>query len=357
MDPASGHQSALQDLSSCRGDPMSIVKNLQQQAGQAPLTTSDEAKQAKRRRSSEKSTEPAEYLSSRVPPPAHHNASQQQQNGGLFDWNRPFNGTPNAAHTPYFSPFHLAAHPAHPAHPAPAPADFPAAAAATEAAPFAPSYSAPVDPPAEPPQPQPNPKVIVPDIEDELKFLSEDAPPVSTTDETERKPFPAANPSNDFMASYLKFLQGEPDAESPPSTKNNRKQAWPKSKVFQSPVANPPNGDAPATQAREPQNKESSDYDPQDDPRYFPLPKTRDKDKCVDSESDSDSGLDRHTQGEARSEDKKATDKKAGLKKEKGRRGRPRIHPPKPPKKPKIVEHPGKPHAQGGLPCHKSAKL
>lgn len=56
-----GHQVTLQDLSSCRGDPMSIVKNLQQQQTcQVPQTeVKQEAKMpAKRRKSSEKPNNP-----------------------------------------------------------------------------------------------------------------------------------------------------------------------------------------------------------------------------------------------------------------------------------------------------------
>lgn len=57
-----GHQVTLQDLSSCRGDPMSIVKNLQQQ--QTCPVPQNEIKQepkmpAKRRKSSEKPNPPA----------------------------------------------------------------------------------------------------------------------------------------------------------------------------------------------------------------------------------------------------------------------------------------------------------
>lgn len=117
------NQVALQDLSSCRGDPMSIVKNLQtlQQSPcqvqqhvvvTTPSGTAEQQKQVeerrkadsanKKRKSLEKgghgtplnelagTTTMTEYLN-RIPPPAHHNANQQQQNG-YFDferWNLP----------------------------------------------------------------------------------------------------------------------------------------------------------------------------------------------------------------------------------------------------------------------------
>lgn len=118
------NQVALQDLSSCRGDPMSIVKNLQT-LQQSPclqqhttvatsVGTTEQQKQIeerrkvdsvnKKRKSLEKnghgtpisneltgSTAMTEYLS-RIPPPAHHNAANQQQQNGYFEferWNLP----------------------------------------------------------------------------------------------------------------------------------------------------------------------------------------------------------------------------------------------------------------------------
>ncbi|KAM0729784.1 Glutamine and serine-rich protein 1 [Formica fusca] len=119
------NQVALQDLSSCRGDPMSIVKNLQtlqqgpcqvqQHATIVTTSTTEQQKQAeenrrkadnanKKRKSLEKAaghgtapneltgtTTMTEYLG-RIPPPAHHNAANQQQQNGYFDferWNLP----------------------------------------------------------------------------------------------------------------------------------------------------------------------------------------------------------------------------------------------------------------------------
>lgn len=120
------NQVALQDLRSCRGDPMTIVKNLQtlqqspcqvqQHAVTAtPTGTTEQQKQAEERRKADNANKKrknmekggdgggghgaplnelpgtatmTEYLG-RIPPPAHHNANQQQQNGFLdFDrWN------------------------------------------------------------------------------------------------------------------------------------------------------------------------------------------------------------------------------------------------------------------------------
>lgn len=114
------NQMALQDLSSCRGDPMSIVKNLQTlQQGpclqqHTTVTTSvgttEQQKQVEERRKIDSvnkkkktfeknghgtplsneftsSTTMTEYLS-RIPPPAHHNTTNQQQQNGYFELER-----------------------------------------------------------------------------------------------------------------------------------------------------------------------------------------------------------------------------------------------------------------------------
>ncbi|XP_036149178.1 uncharacterized protein LOC105833851 isoform X4 [Monomorium pharaonis] len=118
------NQVTLQDLSSCRGDPMSIVKNLQTLQGpylqqHTTLATSvgiaeQQPKQVEERRKADNvnkkkrnlergghgtslsneftgGTMMTEYLS-RIPPPAHHNAANQQQQNGYFEferWNLP----------------------------------------------------------------------------------------------------------------------------------------------------------------------------------------------------------------------------------------------------------------------------
>ncbi|XP_077282742.1 uncharacterized protein LOC143908809 isoform X1 [Temnothorax americanus] len=114
------NQVALQDLSSCRGDPMSIVKNLQtlqqgpclQQHTTAATSvgTAEQEKQVEERRKADSvnkkrknlekgghgtplsneitgGTTMTEYLS-RIPPPAHHNAANQQQQNGYFEFER-----------------------------------------------------------------------------------------------------------------------------------------------------------------------------------------------------------------------------------------------------------------------------
>ncbi|CAH0721629.1 unnamed protein product, partial [Brenthis ino] len=286
-----GNNVALQDLSSCRGDPMSIVKNLQtlQQSCQlqevktsksqstvsaVPATT----KSISRRKSTEKAPHTnmneisnavmADYLANRIPPPAHSSTSNQQQNG-YFDferWNLPppppkmFPGTSafgsqaslhatNFANQhqalamqhghalTYFPPFHLGPHP-----------DFQSSVELTPLSSFSEtppsasssSFSTPET------REEEQPKVVVPNIEEELGFLAEQRANTASTvapssqqqninstsqDATSKimdKKFnvPVTGPGSGFMASYLKFLQGERDTSPPPAGRGARKSTW-----------------------------------------------------------------------------------------------------------------------------------
>lgn len=345
------HQVSLQDLSSCRGDPMSIVKNLQQQSCQVQQS---EIKQeikstAKRRKSNENKINNAsvndvvagpniaEYFSGRIPPPAHAaTTNQPQQNGAYFDfenrWAPPPSSKifatqaaihqqhqglmvphPHSHHPPplpYFPPFHLAPHPN----------EF----ASAELAPIASYTDQPSQAPSSSqfPQQENSPKVIVPNIEEELNFLSggNHAPstavvPASTavrrTSTTNQiiqpsKPSdkgPNTGSSDGFMNSYLKFLNGERNNSPPPPSRGNRKQTWSRAKPMQQQPQQPPQ---PGPNLTKPDGLNSSSVpltpppslqvvttppvrpsigDPQDDPRYFPLPKER-KQNIFDSSDD-----------------------------------------------------------------------
>lgn len=278
---------ALQDLSSCRGDPMSIVKNLQslQQSCQLqelkaskvqpPVSTSPVPSKtiAPRRKSNEKpishssssdlsNSVVADYLATRIPPPAH--TTNQQQNGTYFDferWNLPppppkmFPGPtafgshssnfpnqhqalamPHGHALTYFSPFHLAPHP-----------EFQSSVELTPLSSFSEtppsasssSFSTPET------REEEQPKVVVPNIEEELGFLAEQrANTSSTVAPTSQQPninsasqdatkvmekkfnVPVTGPGSGFMASYLKFLQGERDTSPPPAGRGARKSTW-----------------------------------------------------------------------------------------------------------------------------------
>ncbi|XP_068628173.1 serine-rich adhesin for platelets-like isoform X1 [Battus philenor] len=286
-----GNNVALQDLSSCRGDPMSIVKNLQnlQQSCQlqdvksnksqpATTNTSSLGKSLPRRKSTEKpvphgninelsNVVMADYLANRIPPPAHSSTSNQQQNGSYFDferWNLPppppkvFPGTtPFGSQAPlhatnfanqhqalamqhghaltYFPPFHLGPHP-----------DFQSSVELTPLSSFSEtppsasssSFSTPET------REEEQPKVVVPNIEEELGFLAEQrantASSVAPTSQQQNvnsasqdtkimeKKFnvPVTGPGSGFMASYLKFLQGERDTSPPPAGRGARKSTW-----------------------------------------------------------------------------------------------------------------------------------
>ncbi|KAK4886206.1 hypothetical protein RN001_002477 [Aquatica leii] len=314
----SNHQVSLQDLSSCRGDPMSIVKNLQQQQGCQVQQISDIKQEAKlpikRRKSSDKINTAApelpastmtEYFTGRIPPPAHSSANPQQQNGTYFDfdrWNLPPPTTkmfasqtihqqhqslmvphPHTHHPPpplpYFTPFHLPPHPT----------EFPSS---VELTPISTYEQSPQTASSQFLQDD-QPKVVVPNIEEELNFLSEDTG-ISVSSSTSQRPSAITNSTNKadkpsgpgagFMNSYLKFLQGERDSSPPPASKGSRKQTWSRAKPFQPEPkqdSNGVSGTLPPLQAA----TRLSQGDPQDDPRYFPLPKER-KRNCFDSSDD-----------------------------------------------------------------------
>lgn len=383
------HNVPLQDLSSCRGDPMSIVKNLQGcNSVQTPSTESQikseeqsrvpptkATNQKNRRKSNEKvgntsnagpnlndlaGAAMAEYLTNRVPPPAHHNTqAQQQQNGAYFDferWNIPppapkmftgaagafashgtnFVGNPAHQHQslmvphphhppppiPYFPAFHIPAshHPHHPQefHPG----------VEITAIPFSENSQTPNQNFQHPEMKDEHPKVIVPDIEEELEYLSQTAhaqavlasqqnpnvsqqlpPPIRMPEKKHN------DPNSGFMASYLKFLQGERDTSPPPPNRGGRKTTWTRTKLYapelkSTTVASVTMSKALTTTPGAPSSSgitlvsstgmkvnavtecvrkgNEKPYNPDDDPRFYPLPKTTAKRKLDDSDSSDD---------------------------------------------------------------------
>ncbi|KAI8440329.1 hypothetical protein MSG28_001669 [Choristoneura fumiferana] len=209
----------------------------------------------------------ADYLANRIPPPAHSSTSSQQQNGTYFDferWNLPppppkmFPGTSafgsqaslhatnfnqhqalamqHGHALTYFPPFHLGPHP-----------DFQSSVELTPLSSFSEtppsasssSFSTPET------REEEQPKVVVPNIEEELGFLAEQRANASSvapssqqqnlnstsqdaTSKIMEKKFnvPVTGPGSGFMASYLKFLQGERDTSPPPAGRGARKSTW-----------------------------------------------------------------------------------------------------------------------------------
>lgn len=130
-------------------------------------------------------------------------------------------------------------------------------------------------------------KVIVPNVEEELGFLVE-TPKVNSIvvkpkeehrKTTDIKPVVCtSNPNSSFMASYIKFLQGEKES-SPPPKSNTIKRAYvaPSRKQINSDLKQ-----NVKTKSKSP----SPPHDFQDDPRYFPLPKDSSNRKLDSSDSE-----------------------------------------------------------------------
>jgi len=57
--------------------------------------------------------------------------------------------------------------------------------------------------------------------------------PPTETKMPEKNSLPSNNPSSGFMASYMKFLQGERDSSPPPANREERKATWSRAKIYQ----------------------------------------------------------------------------------------------------------------------------
>lgn len=330
------------------------------------------------------------YLSSRVriPPPAHHNVNQQQ-NGGFYDfdrWGLPppppskmYSGSHGSfgSQTPLPHPNNFVSTPAH-HHQA---LMVPHHSAAPPGLSYIPSFQVPpsgqqalqqhqefvhssdITPisyePSSPgnsfsPQESQDdqPKVIVPNIEEELGHLAESIPMPSNIASgvasakvegkiADQKAPVLSNLSTGFMASYMKFLQGDRDSSPPPQNRAMRKPTWTKPNIYQASekgiqdfsnnsmanlsntsftISNTLYGDNQAKDC-----KQSATYDPQDDPRYFPLPKSDDNRKSF-SDSDDESSEGEREKLELQKKEYEQEMKERELlesgKKEKSKRGR-----------------------------------
>lgn len=131
------------------------------------------------------------------------------------------------------------------------------------------------------------PKVIVPNIEEELGFLQSE-PIYSPTQDKNRREL-----NSGFMTSYMKFLQGDKDPSPPLALRlGHKKSAWDRARSYAS-QQNPGtsfnlNGamKPPSDKLLPPSSVPSIDY--ANDPRYFPLPKERNKGNFDSSESEDD---------------------------------------------------------------------
>lgn len=305
-----------------RGDPMSIVKNLQSikqnsqeitnHVNEKPIinnhkTTAKNPTTSKRKKCAENKVGTNIVLpeqTNKVPPPAHLGTNQQSKgylecdrrnigsshkflknsSGSLSAQNtsNPSStsmnslGTHIQQHITSQSPYHQSCHHLTPSQ-------------QTQNDSCVPSIS--IDRPVETEKTEEDislPKVIVPNVEEELGFLVETPKVNSKIDKnkdghrkvTEMKPaISTSNPNAGFMASYIKFLQGEKESSPPPKNITIKR-------AYIAPSKKQLNSVSKENVLKVKCSSPSPPHDFQDDPRYFPLPKDSSTRKLESSDSE-----------------------------------------------------------------------
>lgn len=145
-------------------------------------------------------------------------------------------------------------------------------------------------------------KVIVPNIEEEFKFLFDPGTPnfkqIAATSEEETMAKPSVKPmffrkNIDFLASYIKFLENNCESvETLTDGNSSTLKTWNRNKVVYQPIVREETGEPaalPALPSKEPASKQKEpETNFENDPRYYPLPKSSDK-RRLDSSSDESS--------------------------------------------------------------------
>lgn len=146
-------------------------------------------------------------------------------------------------------------------------------------------------------------KVIVPNIEEEFKFLFDPKLPnfkqISSCEEEELYKTPAGRQTFyrkniDFLASYIKFLENNCESvETLTDSNSNAMKNWNRTKVVYQPVIKDKEENTVAGPGVLPVPKEpaklvikETECNFENDPRYYPLPKSSDKRRLCDSSSD-----------------------------------------------------------------------
>lgn len=146
-------------------------------------------------------------------------------------------------------------------------------------------------------------KVIVPNIEEEFKFLFDPKLPnfkqISSCEEEELYKTPAGRQTFyrkniDFLASYMKFLENNCESvETLTDNNSNAMKNWNRTKVVYQPVIKDKEENTVAGPGVLPVPKEpaksvikETECNFENDPRYYPLPKSSDKRRLCDSSSD-----------------------------------------------------------------------